>query len=91
MRGDNKIEYEAVNPNGQLMQFTGLHDKNGKEIWEGDIYEWQGEKRTISFDDGKFQSSTGFGQYVDLYLHAEDCEVLGNIYQHQDLLEKEES
>ena len=72
---------------GAIMQYTGLKDKNGKEIYEGDILhyyfntdvewktivEWQYHIAGFFMSDGDF--------------HEEHREVIGNIYENPDLLE----
>ena len=88
---DNR-PYEMTSHPNILMQFTGLHDKNGKEIWEGDIV------KNLSgaygaYDDvvTKIEYSESQGAFIDKYWgdtldHYEFMEVLGNIYENQDLI-----
>ena len=71
-----------------LMQFTGLHDKNGKEIFEGDILKYDGMPHLYSiveFFDAAFWACDRNGKTV--IGEPKFVEVLGNIYENPELLE----
>ena len=74
----------------ELMQFTGLHDKNGKEIYEGDIVDNGYNKGIVKYGEYNCSCCEGvYGWYVDGgdIRSAEDfLEVIGNIYENPELL-----
>lgn len=88
---------DIIKPNNNdgitIMQFTGLHDKNGKEIYEGDIIKWGQIVRMVVFKDGSFRTvkSNGSNSKTSGNLHSRKIhffkmEVIGNIYEHPELL-----
>ena len=89
---DFKLKIDKI----ELMQSTGLHDKNGKEIFEGDIVKMAKDVysdptyyEVIRHRGGAYRlESNQHG--CELWLRHTNCEVLGNIYENPGLLEEEE-
>ena len=76
----------------EIMQFTGLKDKNGREIYEGDILlgTWGHFDEPRHYEVKWADDMAGFDPFV-CYSDAEEfdtknCEVVGNIYKNPELL-----
>lgn len=87
------FEYNDITDEIEIMQYTGLHDKNGKEIWEGDILQIDVDKAWVMWNDkyGYFQLVPIGDYYFDSdvigqALEYTKPEVIGNIYENKELL-----
>ena len=79
-----------------LMQYTGVKDKNGKEIYENDLISCNKHKNIVVFFEGgcfkvKYlrNSTTTITCTLNSFLEKYKCKISGNIYEHPELLEEQ--
>lgn len=74
----------------ELMQYTGLKDKNGKEIYEGDIL---AVGKLLVLGQVMFRPTDGFWATKDNHnfyrIDGDSVYIIGNIYENPELLEDE--
>ena len=81
----------------ELLQYTGLKDENGKGIYEGDVIlikldETSWHDAVVGFKKGAFAADLIYKEgYVYSFYHGfadDNFEIIGNIYENKNLLEK---
>ena len=80
----------------ELLQYTWLKDKNGKEIYEGDLVEyciewgyWNNDytiKRTVEYNEWHYNPFIHWHEEFTQKTYPECCEVIGNIYENPELV-----
>lgn len=95
LRYGNEME-DVLTDQIELMQYTGLKDNNGREVYEGDVLDIG-----LQNQDGKpVVAPVSYEKYIAGYVLDnggngiwqrldEDCEVIGNVYENPELLEAE--
>ncbi len=93
---NEQVEYESLRGNPFhhidliMLEYTGLKNKNGKEIYDGDICKFVkgGAIFKCIFNLGRFYLSDGLCGFYMKEDWNEEVEVIGNIYENPELLKE---
>lgn len=94
---DDKYPLRTKFDDRKLMQCTGLKDKNGKLIYEGDIVKYKDEAYSlcigrIEWNNAHYElqyytgEKYGWFSHILCFKHIKNMEVIGNIYENPELL-----
>ena len=90
---ESRIWFNEQIVDNNVMQYVGLKDKNGKEVYEGDIIKHivtiERNIFEVIYENGRFIARSPYIKH-DLYFLTKnkDSEVIGNIFENPEILER---
>lgn len=81
-----KDDCQTLGIEAEIMQYTGLKDKNGIEIYEGDIVDNDGDLFKVVYMDARFMGESEDGL---LDFPTKNWLVVGNLYENPNLLSQD--
>ena len=88
---ETAVNFEASFEDIELLQYTGVNDKNGKEIYTGSLVKWGLRTYKICFDCGFYMHDLSrinpeYPITKEFKKASDEFEIVGNIYENPEIL-----